>query len=195
MFVRVKVWSLANTEQGNDVVLLKPQRLERAVPIFIGQNEAHSIFVGLTNISLTRPCTHDLIATLLNSMNITLKKVEITDLKDGIFYSLLYFSGNDAGFFESLRLDCRPSDALALAVRFGCPIYMEEKVIDQVSVPLKQIITNEEGSFEKLNKEEEVYYLEEALQKALAAENYEEAAILRDKIKDLSDFDSFDGSE
>ncbi|RKX74965.1 MAG: hypothetical protein DRP87_15690, partial [Spirochaetes bacterium] len=124
MLVEAEVWTVARTDQGN-AVLIRPVGGDVAVPIFIGQLEAQSILIGMGNVPMPRPLTHDLFLSVLERMGITIERVEITELKEGTFYAQLILNRNG----ETVVIDSRPSDSIALAVRDKCPIYISEAVV------------------------------------------------------------------
>ena len=117
MLVEAEIWTIAHTEQGN-AVLVKPVGSDVAVPIFIGQLEAHSILIGLGGVPMPRPLTHDLVISFVEKLDALIEKVEITDLREGTFYSRVLLRQGA----RRLVIDARPSDALGLAVRSRCPI-------------------------------------------------------------------------
>jgi len=184
MFVEAEIWTVAHTEQGN-AVLVKPVGSELAVPIFIGQLEAHSILIGLGGVPMPRPLTHDLFISLLEKLSVTLEKVEITELKEGTFYARLLLKQG----LKKYVIDSRPSDALGLAVRVKCPIFIAEQVIAEAGVSIKLVTEEETKEKEKSPspRELEVTRLKEELQKAIDAENYEDAARIRDRLRDLGE--------
>lgn len=187
MFVEAEIWTVARTDKGN-AVLVKPVGSERAVPIFIGQLEAQSILIGLGNVPMPRPLTHDLFISVMEKVNISVDRVEITDLKDGTFYARLLLKQG----MKKISVDSRPSDALGVAARLRCPLYIAESVVDEAGVAIN-LITEEEGgegeegeaTFTSAEPDTERNRLEEELQKAIDEENYEEAARIRDRMKDL----------
>lgn len=192
MQIPAEIWTVAQTEQGN-VVFVRPKDADIVVPIFIGQMETQAILIGLGKISTPRPFTHDLMINILKSLHVTLERIEICDLVDGTYYSRLklLIEGKD----QPVVIDARPSDALALAVRFMCSIYIAEHVVDEAGILIDLInpTDNEEGSItEPLDTElsngtfiTELDMLENELKNALEKEDYETAAIIRDKIKEL----------
>ncbi len=112
------------------VVILKDLQSHYYLPIWIGQFEATSILMELQGIKPTRPLTHDLLKTVLETLNVRLIRVVINDLIEGTFYARLNLVFQE----EEVEIDSRPSDAIALAVRFGAPIYVSEEVIKQASI-------------------------------------------------------------
>jgi bifunctional DNase/RNase len=216
MLIEAEIWTVARTEQGN-AVLVRPIDSEVAVPIFIGQLEAQSILIGMGNVPMPRPLTHDLFLSVLDKLEANITRIEITELKEGTFYAQLILKQNG----KDIIIDSRPSDSIAIAVREKCPIYIDEAVIEEASVPVSVITEStvkdegegesgvEETEGEKIEeaseveegespqeeeledtaKESEKKKLEKELNKAIEEENYEEAARLRDKINELSDKD------
>jgi len=113
------------------IVLLREIEGERYLPIWIGANEASSIAFAQQGIEAIRPLTHDLINLILQELNQKLEMVEITELKDGVFYAELCF-------FENKRVSCRPSDAIAIALKAGVPIYCADQVIDDAGIVVEE---------------------------------------------------------
>ncbi len=180
MLVEAEVWTVARTDQGN-AVLVRPKEMKVAVPIFIAQLETQSILIGLGKVPMPRPLTHDLLISILQHLGVILERVEITDLKDGTFYAQLaiVFNGREQ------NIDARPSDAIALAVRIKCPIYIAESVIDEASIPI-ELINENPAAQESASLDVEIEKLQAELAKAVEEENYEEAARLRDRINEIT---------
>lgn len=108
------------------VVMLKDLQIDRYLPIWIGPAEAEAITVELQNMEVTRPLTHDLLKSVITEMGGTVKHIQVSDLRDDIFYAVIVIDQNG----EELEIDSRPSDAIALAVRVKVPIYVAEKVME-----------------------------------------------------------------
>ena len=102
----------------------------RRLPIVIGGFEAQAIAVALERMQPSRPLTHDLMKNFMNSFNVELQEIVISDLQEGIFYSKLVCSSER----DTVEIDSRTSDALALAVRFGCPIYTYEHILESAGI-------------------------------------------------------------
>ena len=164
----------------------------RRLPIVIGGFEAQAIAVALDNMKPSRPLTHDLMKTLCDTFEIQLEYIYISKLLDGVFYSNLVCKKGD-DFFE---VDSRTSDALALAVRFDCPIYVEESILLEAGVEAdpneENVISNsEEKQIAELTasphvpsnyNEMSVADLQIQLKAALDNEDYELAARIRDEL-------------
>jgi bifunctional DNase/RNase len=123
-------------ESGTPLVVLREaDEPHRLLPIFIGAPEAAAIALGVTGQDTPRPMTHDLMAALVDTLDGHLDAVEVTDLRDGAFVANLMLRGP----VGERRLDTRPSDAIALAVRLGAPLYVADEVLDEAgSVPVEQ---------------------------------------------------------
>ena len=165
-------------------VLLSHVENGREVPIIIGSNEAQSIALAVESVSMPRPMTHDIIIDIVDSMDISINRVEICDFKKGTFYSKIYLRGT---YSDEKYIDCRPSDAIAIALRCSCPISISDKVLDMPNLDTIQniIIEKIEKSSSQNNKiiSEDVHSrLNKALKSAVKNENYELAARIRDKI-------------
>jgi bifunctional DNase/RNase len=125
------------------IIILKIEEGEKTVPIWIGLLEATSIASALQDIKFDRPMTHDLFKNFMETLQVSVSKIEVCDLKDNTFYARIYFA-SDAGAFD---MDARPSDAIAIALRFKAPIYVDQKVIEK-SKP-------DEGRAEPIDKSKE----------------------------------------
>jgi uncharacterized protein len=122
------------------IVLLKDSTERRALPIWIGQNEARAILSVLENQSPPRPMTHDLLGNCLKTLGVTLDRVIIHALEDNTFFAVLTLKQGD----KTERLDARPSDAIALALRMNAPIWVMEEVVADASIPVDQEADEEE---------------------------------------------------
>ena len=131
MLHKVSIAGLTMDPASNTpIIILKSEEDEQAVPIWIGLLEATSIASALQNIKYDRPMTHDLLKNFADTMQISIVKVEVCDLKDNTFYARIYFVSKD----QSFDIDARPSDAIALALRFKAPIYVEDSVMQQSKI-------------------------------------------------------------
>ncbi len=179
MLVEAEIWTIARTDQGN-AVLIRPLGSESAVPIFMGQLETQSILIGMGNVPMPRALTHDLFINLFKKLNVTILQIEIHTLKNGTFFSRLILKNKE----ETLEIDCRPSDALGLAVRIKCPLFIDEDIVDEAGIPINSITEKTVETTKELTKTE-LALLKLELDKAVEIEDYEEAAKIRDRIKIL----------
>ena len=178
-----EIWSILKTSHGN-AILLKPREKDIAVPIFIGTLEMQSILVGKEGMSLSRPHTHDLFINMLAHVNLSIKKIEVYELKDDVFHARLVITGGEYTKENPLVLDSRPSDAIAIATRKKCPIYLASSIVEQTGVPLTFFINDIEET-----TEDQFRSLREQLEQAIAEEEYEQAAEIRDLLKMLENED------
>ncbi|MDR0389546.1 MAG: bifunctional nuclease family protein [Spirochaetaceae bacterium] len=192
--MEAEIWTIAGTDQGN-AVLLRPLGSDTAVPIFIGQLEAQSILAGYGTVPLARPLTHDLMLSLLKQLKVRLLRIEITALVNNTFHARLLLQEHSRS--GPLGLDCRPSDALALAVRCACPVFIAEAVIVEAGIPVALILESAEepGEEQKFipvdfsqNESSESLktlkrmQLRAELERLVQEEEYEKAAEIRDML-------------
>jgi bifunctional DNase/RNase len=158
----------------------------RRLPIVIGGFEAQAIAVALERMNPSRPLTHDLMKNFMMAFNVELHEIVINDLQEGIFYSKLVCSSSN----DTVEIDSRTSDALALAVRFGCPIYTYDSILDQAGVLMEDdnkkspstALTSETGGKDDL-KSMTLEDLNNLLTDVLEHEDYIKAIAIRDEIK------------
>lgn len=182
------------TQHHSYAVLLGEVKGKRRLPIVIGAAEAQAIAVAMENMPPARPLTHDLFKTVMDTFNVFLSEVIISNLMDGVFYSKLICIFNG----EEYEIDSRTSDALALAIRFSCPIYIYGNILETSGIILMEE-ADEKDELEKLanasapisnklekEKTDYAYYtkneLEQLILDALANEDYERAALIRDEL-------------
>jgi len=163
------------------VVFLKPEDGKLTLPIFIGAAEAQAIAFVLENVKPPRPLTHDLLKSLMDNLECRIKRIEICDLRDNTFYAKLLLEWNGA----EIELDSRPSDAIALALRFSAPILVADEVMESAGVMLKdQESVRQDNNPQRPTSP--VKALKQKLEKAVAEERYEDAAKLRDELKKVT---------
>ncbi len=164
----------------------------RRLPIVIGGFEAQAIAVALEKMNPSRPLTHDLMKNFLNAFAIDLHEIIICDLQEGIFYSKLVCSSEN----DTIEIDSRTSDALALAVRFGCPIYTYENIMESAGILMEdtggkkkkakqEIVVEEQQHGTDLSEDLKTMSLEELnvlLNEVLESEDYIRAIAIRDEI-------------
>ena len=163
----------------------------RRLPIVIGGFEAQAIAVALEKMQPSRPLTHDLMKNFMTAFNIDLHEIIICDLQEGIFYSKLVCSSEN----DTVEIDSRTSDALALAVRFGCPIYTYENILDSAGILMeettgkkkksketKEVAVEETGGSNEDLKTMSLEELNTLLNEVLESEDYIRAIAIRDEI-------------
>jgi uncharacterized protein len=136
------------------IVLLKDPQSDTLLPIWVGGYEAQAIALEVEKSQMPRPLTHDLLRSAINSLNAQIKRVVVTELKDDTFYAVIWMEQNG----EIISLDARPSDALALALRADCPIFVDEEVLRTAKVlpnPAEQVSSQDVKKWlEDLNDED-----------------------------------------
>ncbi|MDT8396561.1 MAG: bifunctional nuclease family protein [bacterium] len=143
--IEVKIHGLTMDPKNNSpVILLKETASQRALPIWIGTVEANSIATAMAGLEPPRPMTHDLLHNAILAAGYHVSRVVITELTDNTFYAVIHLD-SDNGMLE---LDSRPSDAIALAVRSHCPIFVNKRVFEQSGIDLT-ILENSETASEK----------------------------------------------
>ena len=127
MDIEVKIRALMmDPNSGTPIIILKDVNSETMLPIWVGAYEANAIALEIEKIAPPRPMTHDLLRNLIVELGLTVDRVVVTSLRDNTFYAVIEMSGADG---EAMRLDSRPSDAIALALRADCPIFVDLEVI------------------------------------------------------------------
>jgi len=181
------------THHHSYAVVLGEIKGKRRLPIVIGGTEAQAIAIAMENMPPARPLTHDLFKTVMDTFHVTLSEIIITNLLDGVFYSKLICIFNG----EEYEIDSRTSDAIALAIRFNCPIYIYGNILDNSGLILMEetnpeideiedVILDAVSSVSEKDKTDYTIYtykeLSKMLDEALANENYEKAATIRDEL-------------
>lgn len=184
--IELTVLGLSASPAGNNAyaLILKEINGDRRMPIIIGAFEAQAIALEMEGVMPPRPMTHDLFKTFIELQDTKIEKVMINDLVDGTFFAKLVFEdGNE--------LDSRPSDAIAMAVRFSTPIFVSDKIIKETGVEpdpeIRDAFDQKNINYKKGRNtpETKVSKLQTDLDKAIVAEDYEKAALLRDEIKKI----------
>lgn len=179
--------SYSPNQMGSYILVLGEMKGDTKLPIIIKTNDAQFIATKIEGLKLPRPTIWDLFSNLTKNLNATLKRVYISNVLEGIFYSKLIID-SDQGTFE---MDCSIGDAICLSLVLNCPIYCSQEVLDISGIKMDDngIVTEEQ---EKINHRDRgaiatvpVENLEKMLQKAIENEEYEIASQLRDRISEL----------
>jgi hypothetical protein len=188
--IKLKVMgiSYSQTQSGAYALILIEENGERRIPIIIGGFEAQAIVIKLENLDPPRPLTHDLFKKFADEFNISITEVMIYKLEEGVFFSKLVCNNGE----KTYSIDSRTSDAVAIALRFGCPIYITEEILDKAGITISpsdgevtssgdtetmfEAETTKYGSF----ADEELYKM---IDEAVKTEDYERAASIRDEIE------------
>lgn len=178
--------SVSQTQSGAYALVLAEESGERRIPIIIGPVEAQAIAIQLEGLKPPRPLTHDLFKNLAFAFDINVSEVIIYKLEEGIFYSELVCEMGE----EEIRIDSRTSDAVALALRFKCPIYTTEDILEKAGIVMESegenpVEFDDTHSDSDMKSEFENYTekeLKEMLNEAVTNENYERASKIRDEL-------------
>lgn len=150
MEIEVKIRALMmDPNSGTPIIILKDVNSETMLPIWVGAYEANAIALEIEKIAPPRPMTHDLLRNLIVELGLTVDRVVVTSLRENTFYAVIEMSGPDG---EAMRLDSRPSDAIALALRADCPIFVD---VDVIQASKNSIATEEEAESETETAEED----------------------------------------
>ncbi|WP_266205845.1 bifunctional nuclease family protein [Pontibacter kalidii] len=186
--------SSSQSQTGSFALVLGEKEGNRRLPIIIGMFEAQSIAIQIEKINPNRPLTHDLFKSFAEELDVRVTEIMISDLKEGVFYSKIVCSNGKKEF----ELDARPSDAIAIGLRFGVPIYTVESVLSEAGIILSDLEEEDEDSEEMAVKstspaagsgtskeslsQTSVDELNKMLNDALEKEDYEKAAKIRDEL-------------
>lgn len=186
--------SSSQSQSGSFALVLGETDGNRRLPIIIGMFEAQAIAIEIEKIIPNRPMTHDLFKSFGHSFNYTIKEIVISDLKEGVFFAKIVCE-NDS---KTVEIDARPSDAIAIGLRFNAPIYTYEKIMTDAGIILTDESEDEASdltaeikkdepkssvtSEDKPLKDHSYDKLKEMLNKALEEEDYEKAAKIRDEL-------------
>jgi bifunctional DNase/RNase len=192
--------SYSQTQSGAYALVLTEEDGDRRIPIIVGGFEAQSIAIQLEGLKPPRPLTHDLFMNFARSFHIDLLEVNIYKLEEGVFYSKLMCDNGD----QKISIDTRTSDAIALALRFKCPIYTTEEIMERAGIVLefggeeKSSTLSQESTLSDTTpgagkdtteeyREFTTQELNEMLKEAIGKEDYEKASLIRDELNKRTD--------
>lgn len=186
--------SSSQSQSGSFALVLGEEKGNRRLPIIIGMFEAQAIAIEIEKIVPNRPMTHDLFKSFASSFKFTIKEIVISDLKEGVFYAKIVCTDGS----KSVEIDARPSDAIAIGIRFNVPIFTYEAILSEAGIVLsesnededipsktessKNIISSSKPSSPNSLKDFSFDKLKELLNEALEKEDYEKAAKIRDEL-------------
>lgn len=178
--------SSSQSQSGSFALVLGERSGKRRLPIIIGMFEAQAIAIEIEKITPNRPMTHDLFKSFAYHFNFQVKEIIISDLKEGVFFAKIVCANGDKIF----EIDSRPSDAIAIGLRFGVKIYTNDAILTEAGIVLTEEMEDEqvaddsgdpEKSSQKLG-DMTAEMLTQLLNEALEAEDYERAAKIRDEL-------------
>lgn len=188
--VKIEILGLSSSQSqtsGSFALVLGEVEGERRLPIIIGMFEAQAIALEIEKITPNRPMTHDLFKSFAHGFGFEITEIVISDLREGVFFAKIVCTNHE----KEVEIDARPSDAIAIGIRFGVPFYTYEKVLaeagiiltdeEEVAEELEEQIIVEKPSGERL-QDYSLDKLKDLLDEALSDEDYEKAAKIRDEI-------------
>jgi bifunctional DNase/RNase len=185
--IRLKIigMSYSQSQSGAYALIMGEVNGNRRLPIIIGGFEAQAIAIELEKMKPSRPLTHDLFKSFAKAFNVNLKEVIINKFQEGVFHAKLIcdYEGGE------LEIDSRTSDAVALALRFHCPIYTYETIMASAGIEMDQVQLDDDATGSEIVEEDSSYgqysmdELNDLLQKAIESEEYEKASLIRDELK------------
>jgi bifunctional DNase/RNase len=187
--------SYSQTQTGAYALVLAEENGRRRIPIIVGGFEAQAIAIQLEGLKPPRPLTHDLFLNFAHTFNIDLLEITVYKLEEGVFYSKLTCDNGQ----RIIEIDARTSDAIALALRFKCPIYTTEEILKKAGIildfekesavqnaaeqtPASRNIHVQDNAFTEELKNNNLQELNELLNEAISEEDYEKASLIRDEI-------------
>ena len=183
--------SSSQSQTGSFALVLGEQKGKRRLPIIIGMFEAQAIAIEIEKIMPNRPMTHDLFKSFAHEFNYTIKEIVISDLKEGVFFAKIVCESQE----KVVEIDARPSDAIAIGLRFKAPIFTYETILSEAGIEFTGEEEAELGEMKselmadkpkegkpKSLKDHSVEKLKELLQDAIKQEDYEQAAKIRDEL-------------
>ncbi len=191
--IKLKILGLSSSQSqsGSFALVLGEQGGQRRLPIIIGMFEAQAIAIEIEKIIPNRPMTHDLFKSFAQSFHFSVSEIVISDLKEGVFYAKIVCTDGT----ETIVIDARPSDAIAIGLRFSVPIFTNESIMSEAGIVLSEDEEDEDEEgfvseeVEKSSKSEQSRLkdfsydrLQEMLEEALEKEDYELAARIRDEL-------------
>ncbi|MCU0449375.1 MAG: bifunctional nuclease family protein [Bernardetiaceae bacterium] len=201
--IRLEILGLSSSSQsqsGSFALVLGEEGTNRRLPIIIGMFEAQAIAIEIEKITSSRPMTHDLFKSFASTFEFRVTEIFISDLREGVFYAKIVCKSDHTN--QTTEIDARPSDAIAIGLRFGVPIYTNDSVMSEAAITITdseeqapttprrekasartssssgKASSGQEGSLKSYSAEQ----LEEMLNEAVAEENYEKAAKIRDEL-------------
>jgi len=177
------------SQSGSYILLLREKDGDMQLPIFIGAHEAECVMLAQNGVATRRPMTHQLMATMMEAYGLTLRRVTIDRVVEGVFYATLHVSDG----FSERTFDSRTSDAMVLALQAGCPVWAEEAVIEETGMRLERPDADTEETLNAVEGEwmlqssrsDKLKSLEAELRRCEADEEYERAAEIQKRIDEI----------
>jgi len=180
-FLPAQIWTIAQADSGN-AVFIRPEGSKMVLPVYVSEVDIQTILVELTHILAPRPMIHELLLSSIDALQGKLERVEIYGIRSGTYLCRLVISQHG----KEIRLESRPSDILCLSARVECPVHIDDEVLAQNGVPVERVTVQADKPAQAAEQPSVITFLQRELQSALDKEEYERAAILRDRLMSLS---------
>lgn len=183
-FLPAQIWTITKARPGN-AVYIRPEHSDRVVPVYLNDAEAHAVMVELSHVLVPRPLVHDLVLASIEALGGKLSHVEIFGIKNDSYQTRMVIVQQG----REHRVDARPQDILCLSARTGCPVLVSEAVLRQTGVPVS-LLGSQAVSSDSVPQTGPLtveHYLMRELDKAVSAEDFERAARLRDRLRELEE--------
>jgi uncharacterized protein len=175
-----QIWTVSQLDNGN-AVYIRPEGSSVALPVYVSESDIQTILVELTHVLAPRPMVYELLLETIEALQGKLERVEIYGIRNGSYLSRLILSHHG----KEIPLESRPSDILCLSARMQCPICVDDDLLAQSGVPVDRVAASPERSASSSDSSSVVSFLRHELQTALEKEEYERAAILRDRLSSI----------
>ena len=172
-----QIWTIAQAEAGN-AVFIRPDGSNVVLPVYVSEADIQSILVELTHILAPRPMVHELFLSAVDSLDGKLNRVEIYGIRAGTYLCRIVLVHNG----KEIRLESRPTDILCLSARLECPVHIDDEILAQNGIPVDRITGTDSGPDTVPETPSVVSFLQKELQAAIDHEEYERAAVLRDRL-------------
>jgi len=179
-FQPAQIWTITQADEGN-AVYIRPEGSNLVLPVFVSENDIQAILVELTHILAPRPMIHELFLSAINSLEGKLDRIEIYGIRNGTYLCRVVIVR--AG--KEIYLESRPADILCLSARIECPVLIDDEVVTKNGIPVERVSGSGEISGHELESPNVAIFLQKELKTAIDHEEYERAAVLRDRIAAL----------
>ena len=179
-FQPAQIWTITQADEGN-TVFIRPEGSNLVLPVFVSESDIQAILVELTHILAPRPMVHELLLSAINSLDGKLDRVEIYGIRNGTYLCrvVLVRAGKE------ILLESRPADILCLSARIECPVHIDDEVIAKNGMPIERAAVQNDMHGKESDTPSVVGILQKELKIALEREDYERAAVLRDRLAEL----------
>jgi len=180
-FLPAQIWTIAQADEGN-AVFIRPDGSNMVLPVYVSEGDIQNILVELTHILAPRPMVHELLLSAIDSLQGKLDRVEIYGIRAGSYLCRIVLLQHG----REIRLESRPSDILCLSARVDCPVHIDDEVLARNGIPADRV-TGKSGTSEGVPEPPSVSnFLQKELNSALEREEYERAAVLRDRLFEIA---------